>query len=461
MKRTRTQQEVLDAFTPEYEGAPGIAYWAGHGNDPYYYQPSTHMKILDAAKGKKTVMIWPEMNGTDDEFGFVMDNLIYPVAEHASTRNGNIHIRNKGVFWSSAVYLPAWSRLVSGEFANVFVTSMEETTDKTQDLSIAGRLGMWASGALDNWGMRCSRDNPCFDRSRQHGYQRLPNHFLRVMVYSLANGATHMENAYVDADHMSLAWELVATGALYVPKRNEIVSFSPVHLSMTEPDERYLEEAENHKFSIFYDREFEEKNSFVFSRMNASWMAAPVPRYDFSRYASGVKDRRQNFLPPFPNGMVLITPPQKGVAADTDAPRGKLVDHLHPMYRNIMKECITDGRHYYSHDGARKIAADQGYKAVEAAIKNAAKLLPVTVSGDVAWVCVQSSPNHLRLTLVDSGYLNPKERTANVSFHAVQPVKMTDLTTGETIDITDPSAVSVDVPLGLFRFIDIELDEPL
>lgn len=460
MKHIETQEQILKRFTPEFEGVPGISYWAGHGNDPYYFQPTTHMKILDAAKGRKTVMIWPEMNGASEDFSFVMNHLIYPVAAHASTRNGNIHIRNKGTFWSGAVYLPAWSRLVSGEFANVFVTSMEETTDKTQDLSIAGRLGMWASGALDDWGMRCSRDNPSFDRSRQHSYQRLPNHFLRTMVYCLANGATHMQNTYVDADHMSLAWELVAKGALYVPKREEIVSFSPVFLSMIKPDEHYLEEAENHKFSIFYNREFEENNPFVFSRMNASWMAAPVTQWDFSRYASGVKDRRQNFIPPFPNGTVLITPPQSGEYADPSAPRGKLTDHLHPMYKNIMTECVTDGRFYYSQDGTKKIAADQGHRLVEAAIKNKVSLLPLTVSGDVAWSCAQTSQTHLRLTLVDSGYLNPQDRTARVQFHAVTPTKMVDLLDGKTYDASDPTAVSVDVPLGLFRFIDIELDRP-
>jgi hypothetical protein len=269
-----------------------------------------------------------------------------------------------------------------------------------------------------------------------------------------------MQNTYVDADHMSLAWELVAQGALYVPKREEIVSFSPVFLSMIQPDEHYLEEAENHKFSIFYNREFEENNPFVFSRMNASWMAAPVTQWDFSRYASGVTDRRQNFIPTFPNGTVLITPPQNGVFANPSAPRGKLTDHLHPMYRDTMTECITDGRYYYSQDGTRKIAADQGYKMVEAAIENSAERLPLTVSGGVAWSCAHTSPTHLRLTLIDSGYLNPQERTAQVQFRAVTPTRMVDLLDGKTFDLTDPTAVFVDVPLGLFRFIDIEFDNP-
>ena len=31
---------------------------------------------------------------------------------------------------------------MSGEYADVFVPSMEETTDKTMELSLAGRMGM-------------------------------------------------------------------------------------------------------------------------------------------------------------------------------------------------------------------------------------------------------------------------------------------------------------------------------
>jgi hypothetical protein len=67
----------------------------------------------------------------------------------------------------------------------------------------------------------------------------------------------------------------------------------------------------------------------------------------------------------------------------------------------------------------------------------------------------------LRLTLIDSGYIDPKDRTATVSFHTVSPIKMVDLLFGDRFDISDPSSVDITVPCGLFRFIDIELKEPL
>ena len=461
-KYVLTQQEVLDRLLPAFEGKTALDFWAGHGNGPLYYSPSTLQKVLAAANGRKTILTWPELESHDDDFRWVVEHIFYPLAEQCAKRNGWLVFKNKDIFWSTSPYLPLWRRMLSGEFADVFCSSMEETTDKTQDLSIAGRMGLWTAGSMNQWGMRTSRDNPSFDRSRQFSYQRLPSHFLRTAIYNMACGATYCGLTYVDDDYFSILWPLLAKGALFVPKREEIVSFSPVHLGMTAPDERYMEEGKSKKWTVLYDEDRENKNPLVFSHMNGSWPAAALTEWDFSRYASGLRDRRQNFMPPFPNGIVLITPPQHGTSADLDAPRGKLTDHLHPLYRDITKEHITNGRNYYSADGKKTYAANSDYyKTIEAEIQERAKLLPVTVSGDnVAWVCAQTAPKHLRLTLVDGGYLNPGERTAKVTFHTVKPAAITDLLDGTT-HTTAGDSVKIDIPLGLFRFIDIELKEAL
>ncbi|MEX0321559.1 MAG: hypothetical protein AB3N63_05330 [Puniceicoccaceae bacterium] len=460
MKYTLTQQEVLDNLLPSHEGAPGIAYWVGHGNDPYMFQLSTTKKVLDGAKGNKTVMILPEMEESAEASRFVINDLVYPIAEHAAKTNANLFMRSKNVFWSATVYEDVWADLIAGKYAKSIVPSMEETTDNTPELSLSGRIGLWAGGAVDSWGMRCSRDNPSFDRARQHSYQRLPNHFLRAFVYRLAMGAQYVNNTYVDQYYMSVVWELVAKGALYVPKRSEIVSFSPVHVSMTHPDHDYINQGTNTKWTNLYDLEFEKTNTFVFGRLHDAWMASPVNDWDFSSYAANVRDRRQNFLPPFNSGMVLITPPQSGVFADDKAPRGRLEDHLHPMYRGILKEFITDGRHYYSADGNNTYGARAHVGTVRKALEQGKRQLPVSVDGEVAWVVAQVAPKTLRLTLVDSGYLNPGRRSVKVHFHTVNPVGMTDILSGESFDARK-SELEVEVPCGLFRFFDIQLTEPL
>ncbi|WP_344788701.1 PQQ-binding-like beta-propeller repeat protein [Postechiella marina] len=460
-----TQQGAIDHITKWYDEKPdgntGIAYWGGHGNDPYMFQLSTTKQILDYANGKKTVLIYPELEDHSNDFAYVMNHLFYPLAEYSKTKNTNIYVRTKHNFWQGNVYLPMWKRLLSGEFADVFVPSMEETTDKSMDISIASRVGVWASGSVNNWGTRTVPDNPSYDRSRQFSHQRLPNHFLRHLIYHMANGATYINNFAIDPDYMSIVWDLVAKGALFVPKPSEIVSLSPVHLSMLEPDEDFLVEGSSLKWATHYNEDFLNNNSFVFSRQNANWMGAKVTPWDFSRYAGGVKDRRQNYLPTYSNGLVLITPPQAGIHADVNAVRGNLKDNLHPLYKNILKEYYTDGRHYYSKNGTQLEASNSFYQTIEADIKNASALIPLTVTGNVAWVVAQTSPTNLRLTLIDGEYLNPNDRKAVVKFQTITPVSITDILDGTTYNVSSKNAVEVEIPCGTFRFIDIKLNAPL
>lgn len=460
-KYVLSQEEALEQITNAYKNQPGVAYWGGHGNDPYMFSLNTTKKVLDQAAGKKTVLIYPEVEDHSVEnLNFVVNDLIYPLAKHAQKKNANIFLRSKNVFWLGSNYLSSWSRLMSGEFADVFVPSMEETTDKTMELSLAGRMGMWTSGAVNGWGTRAVPDNTSFDRSRQLGYQRLPNHFLRMLIYHTANGAQFINNFAVDQDYLSIYWELIAKGALYVPKRNEVLSISPVHLSMKEPDHHFLDDGANVKWNVFYNEEFEKNNAFVLSRMNGTWPGAPVTNWDFSRYAAGVKERRLNFLAPYQNGLVLITPPQEGVFAQKNVVRAKLKDNLHPLYKNILKEYITDGRNYYSHDGKQTFKADEYYKVIEKDIQESSKKIPITVKGDVAWVVAQTSSKHLRLTLIDNGYINPEASTAIVSFNTIKPVSITDVLSKESFNKSGET-ININIPLGGFRFIDVELKEKL
>ena len=457
-----TSEQMVNGLVPLFEGVPGIAYWGGHGNDPFMTSLETQKKVFDAAaaKGKKVVTIYPEMEQYDKHFAWVMENHIYPMARHAQKTGANIFVRTKHAFWHAIVHMPLWRGLLSGELADVFVPALEETTDKTMEQSVAARLGVWTAGCVNQWGARCARDNTSFDRLRQHSHQMLPNHFLRQMIYNISCGATYLNNFPVDQDYMSFLWELIAKGALYVPDSSELVSLSPVHIGMTEPDKHFLDTGNNVKWVTFFNQEEEDANPMVFGRLNGSWPGAPNTEWDYSRYAAGVTDRRLNYLPPFENGIVMLTPPQQGVFADTDAPRGKMVDRLHPLYNGFMKEYISDGRDYISADGMERFPAKTYYKTIEAEIRAAAKQLPLTVSGDVAWVCAQTSPTHLRLTLIDSGYINPSAKTATVTFQTAKPKRMVDLLDGTEFSIADSKA-TVEIPCGLFRFIDIELKKSL
>lgn len=462
----RTQQELLDNhFQPAIDcSEQGLSFRGGHGNDPYYYQPATLLEVIDRSYAKdltrKTVLSWAEIQSTSDDFIYPLERLFLPIAERLKTSNGILSFNNKHIFWNSTVHKEAWESFISGEVKEVFRPVMEESTSKTAELSLSGRIGLWASGCFDGWGTRTTRDNTSFDRAREIAAQIVPNHFLRHMVYRLAYGASFSHSSYTDADYQSLAWKLVASGALYLPRRDEIVSFSPVHISITDPDERYIAGNEIAKWTTYYDEDEQAANPMVFGRFEACWMAGKNTEWDFSRYAAGVIDRRQNFIPPFPHGLVLNTPVEHGMHVSSAEYRTRLVDNLHPMYQSILTEHITDGRDYIASDSDERYGANSAYfQTVTNDLNQGAAQLPVVVSGDVAWVCAQTASTHLRLTLVDSGYLNPKERTATVAFHTVTPVALTDVLTGETLPFSEGTA-EISVPLGMFRFIDIELSQP-
>lgn len=457
-----TQSQVTNDILPDYANFPGLSFWGGHGNDPYMYSLKTKKALLDGANGKKTVLIYPELQDDSQDFRYAMDNLFYPLASYARIRNAQIHVRTKHTFWQGAAYNSNWDRLLSGEFSDIFVPTMEQTGDKSMDLSIAARVGFWAGGSVDEWGDRAVPDNASYFRLRQHSNQRLPNHHLREVIYAAASGATHFNNFRVDVDYTSLVWELIAKGALYVPNRNEILSFSPVHLSMTTtPDPYYLNEGANVKWITFYDETTEQNNKLVFSRLNGSWPGSPVTAWDFTRYAAKEKERRLNHIPRYNKGLVLITPVQDGALALQNQPRGRLDDNLHPFYKNIMTEYITDGRNYYSADGSQTYPAETYYTTIRQEINSKASLLPVTVSGDVGWVVAQTDSMHLRLTIVDGGWLNPSDKTVIVRFPNSSPASMVDVLDGTNFSVANKWNVPVDIPCGMFRFIDITLDQPV
>lgn len=462
-----TREECLDGFFQPLidQGAPGIHAWGGHGNSPYYYDPTTLTEVVDrnyaANSNNITFFMWPEIQTINPDFSYPIDRLFRPLAQKAD-KNAMFSFYNKHHFWSSKVHMSMWEDFISGEIKNM-VPCMEESHSMLAKLSLSGRIGLWASDCVGRWGLHTTRDETCFDRSRSRSAVMIPNHFLRQSIYSIAYGARYMSNTgYAGENHQDyneVLWELVAKGALYMPRREEIISFNPVHLSVTDPDDRYI--ANVTSWTTYWDADDQASNPMVVGRRESCWMGAPNTEWDFSRYAAGVEDRRMNFVPPYPNGMVLSTPVENGPLAAPAGYRNRLVNNLHPMYKGIMQEYITDGRNYISSDGTTTYSADTYYQTVKTAIERAAQKMRLTVSGDqVAWVAAQTDPTHLRLTLLDGGFVNPDDRTAEICFHTVTPVKMTDVLSGETFDVSNPDLVSVDIPCGSFRFVDVELSEP-
>lgn len=125
-----------------------------------------------------------------------------------------------------------------------------------------------------------------------------------------------------------------------------------------------------------------------------------------------------------------------------------------------MKEYYTDGKYYYATSNkVGPIEPDSDfYKTIESDIQNNTNLLPLTVSGGVAWTVAQTDKRHLRLTLIDAGYINPKGGIATVKINSdiinVSNVKNI-LNTSESYSGTNE--IKIEIPVGGFKFFDITL----
>jgi hypothetical protein len=130
-------------------------------------------------------------------------------------------------------------------------------------------------------------------------------------------------------------------------------------------------------------------------------------------------------------------------------------DMVLSKFPRFKEKVSTDGEFFYDQDG-KKFTAEEYKPIMEEKLKESAAKLPVLVKGEVAWNIVRIDPNHLRITLVDPGYTDPAERSAEIIFQHVKATECRDILSGETLKISD-QRMNVIVPAGVFRIIDVTI----
>jgi hypothetical protein len=176
--------------------------------------------------------------------------------------------------------------------------------------------------------------------------------------------------------------------------------------------------------------------TMVFDRLDTYWGGAPTAPHDFSRYAMRVGWRGSNYLPKLPYGLPPMIP-----------------DSTDPAGSRFEKKFTTDGQHFYDADGRRQSATAYG-PLVEASLVEAAGSLPIRVFGDVHWAATRLDETHVRVTLIDPGYLDPADRNAEIVLQHLGGVGCRDILSGEDLPLED-TRVRLQVPAGIFRIVDI------
>jgi hypothetical protein len=117
------------------------------------------------------------------------------------------------------------------------------------------------------------------------------------------------------------------------------------------------------------------------------------------------------------------------------------------------RKITTDGRYFYS-SGGRKESAAESRPGVESSLAEAAGRLPVRVYGDVHWSAARLDGNHVRVTLIDTGYLDPADRNVEIALQGLDGLACRDILSGEDLFEVD-GRIRLQVPAGLFRIVDI------
>lgn len=463
----RHTADELAALVAEKEAqGENILVWAGHGN-AVFFPLATFERLLKAAPKRLKGFVFAEMEGTDDHTRAVVEQIIYPLAELCRAHGKIVFFRNKNVFWNGTCYLPFWSRILLDEkFRDVFVPALEETNGRSQELSLAGRIGLWQSGSFNRWACRTVTDDANFNRMFEWGGQQIVTHHLRSLVSTAALGADiflsdihggaggtpprvrdvpDAQGGGVDAGPPGNSGHLFAQlvpfyrmlerGIIQIPTRDNLLAVPGVALAMRAPPSAlYLRHGTNgHRYSFPTDND----PPMVFSRLDTYWGGGRPHDADFSSYAFNVRQRTCNFLPEMPYGLVPIVP-------------------VHAGTERFPLRIETDGENFYDGAGHLRTAAEHRPE-VEKLLRAAAAKMPLAVAGPAHWSASRLDEKHLRLVLVDPGFLDPAPRSVAVVLQHLRATACVDILSGESLPVVD-GKVPVAIPAGLFRILDLSLE---
>jgi hypothetical protein len=410
-----------------------------------HMSPSTFERVLKAAPKHLWGFEFSEPGEQlDDQEHEVVKKIFIPLAEQCR-QNGRkkILLRTKNIFWNGNVYSSFWQGvLMDPRYRDIFIPCLEETNSRTQDLSLAGRLGLWQCGVFDHWASRAETDNACFDRMWEWSSQQVFSHHLRNLVSTASQGSDIFFNGIhqgpFSADletQLFPFFDMLKKGIIFIPQRSELASLSGVALGMRSPPSPAFVKHGTNGHGETYPRD--EHPPLVFDRLDCYWGGAPLEDHDFSHYAFGVQRRMTNFLPQTPFGMVTMVP---------DAP-------LPGLDARYTRKISTDGQFFYDEIGQPHGPAE--YRpVVEAAMRESSAKLPVLVRGAAHWSAAWLDAKHLRVTLIDPGYLDPADRDVEIVLQQEGWTRCRDILENKDLPI-HKRTIPLRIPMGTLRIVDL------
>lgn len=432
-KYVHSRESIVEQARKYEQQKQPFTMWAGHGNDPFYLQIETIEEILAVAPSMCHGFVYAEMHDPHDPRVVYFINEYMPRLATAIRKQGKakLYFRYKNVFWAATSHQGIWKEMFfSGKYKDILVPASEDTSSRTQDINLVGRVGMYTGGYVDDFAMRLVDDNPTSWRPLSPGGQRSISPYLRQGVMMASYGAQHgviFSNSYIDPSGMDVLFALMTSGALPQVAPEDIASLSSWML-IKDVDTDLIHDIEDHHNMLQYD--LDDQNA-VMSSAHMHWAGTDVPDWDISKYL-GVEYRWLNYVPELPYGMIAIAPVEY-------APKVKT-----PYTVTDAKQGFVDGK---------PMPAKEFGKEIEKAAIEGAKQLPIMVTG-AAWSAIRLDENHIRLILMDQGYVDPQQREVTITYQNEMPKSAIDILSNETVEISNKTS-EVTVPAGSLRFIDV------
>jgi|CXWL01.1.fsa_nt_gi hypothetical protein len=424
-------------------------FWVqvGHGCDPHL-EVATVAAMLEAAPTMLLGFISAEDEQLDD-VPYYFEHHIKPILELCLKHKKRFIPRNKDVWWA---HWPADAKMreliFNGRYRSVLLPSVEDSNSRSPDLNLAARVGLWLDGQVDDWASRCSADWFCASRAWEWEYPMTGHPHLRYYVSQALLGARTFMLLNGERERLSGRWTRVGTegtatflhllgkGALTPPRREQLRAISPIALVMQQPSERFEKHGANGHHEEQWGEDTTDDKPWAFDRLDTYWAMAPLPPTDVSTYLWGRTRRDPSHLPTTaPHGFVTVVP---GGITQPDGP-------WKAVWTTDGDTLSKDGRNYPLLEARAAILAD---------LEVAEPRLPFHVEGRVFHQVVEQSPDRYIIALVDSGWLDPAERTVRLSTRLPGRWTVTDRLTGQALGGLD-APLDLRVPAGTLRLLEV------
>ena len=424
-------------------------FWVqvGHGCSPHLSVESV-AAILDAAPEMCLGFVSAEDQQLD-ETAYYYEHHVRPILELCLIHGKRFLPRNKNVWWCHWPADPGLRQTIfSGRYRSVLVPCVEDSNCRTTDADLAARVGMWLDGQVDDWASRCSADWFSFNRAWEWESVMTGHPHLRYYVSQALLGSRVFMMLNGDRERTSGRWTRVGTegiapflhmlgrGLITPPTREQMKAISSVALNMQGSSERFAQHGFNNHNYQTWNGDGSENQPWAFDRLDCYWGMAPLPHTDVSTYLWGRTQRSAEHIPVSgPHGFVCIVP---GRSPSGNGPWATI--------------WTTDGD-MLSKDGTA-FTLEAAREAIRVDLETGMKTLPFRVEGKVFCQIVAQEDGRYAICLMDPGWVDPANRSVVVYSQTAGTWVANDRLTGQTLG-TVGTGLSVDVPAGVFRILDL------